>query len=66
MNSNENRKALLIGVNKYENLPLKYNLNNCVEDAKKMALVLRKQENKVEDNFFTILCTNPTHKAIKD
>lgn len=65
MSHNENRKALLIGVNKYDNLPPDGNLNNCVRDAEKMEIALRRHENK-EDNFFTILCKNPKHETIRE
>lgn len=64
MKESENRKALLIGVNRYDNLDKKYQLHKCVEDAESMGGILRKHENE-DDNFHTILCKNPKHETIK-
>ena len=64
MKDSEYRKALLIGVDKYENLDQRYQLKNCVHDAKAIRVILEKHENS-DQNFHTILCPNPTLESIQ-
>ncbi len=56
------KKALLIGVDKYDNLSEKYQLPNCIRDAEEIQLLLEDQENK----FTCIPQKDPTHKTIKN
>jgi formylglycine-generating enzyme len=58
--------ALLIGINKYPNLPVKYQLQYAENDVKELKKVLLEQYQFPESNIITLINEQATYQGIKE
>ncbi len=62
--TNQNKHALLIGINRYSNLPPQYKLNGCVNDIEMMASLLEKNFGFPESNITMLRDEEATREGI--
>lgn len=61
-----NKWALLIGINKYPNLPVQYQLQYADNDVKELKKVLLEQYEFLESNIVTLINEQATYQGIKE
>ncbi|MCE8423945.1 MAG: caspase family protein, partial [Candidatus Methanoperedens sp.] len=62
--TNQNKYALLIGINKYSNLPPQYQLNGCINDIEMMASILEENFGFPESNITMLRDEEATREGI--
>ena len=63
-NTTPNKRALIVGINKYSKLEARYQLNGCVNDAKLVAQVLKDKFEFPEENMTVLLDDDASRKNI--